>query len=108
MEHPPGWQPAGPADTGHGPGGSQGVQRLSGVQAWLYSKAEYGEFDLHVENWIPAGGNSRSEEHTTELQSLRHLVCRLLLEKQTRNRRRTRQRPRILQQILRREDALRP
>src|SRR5262245_62963899 len=23
----------------------------------------------------------RSEEHTTELQSLRHLVCRLLLEK---------------------------
>src|SRR5262245_9595504 len=25
--------------------------------------------------------NSRSEEHTSELQSLRHLVCRLLLEK---------------------------
>src|ERR1035438_5128017 len=24
---------------------------------------------------------SRSEEHTSELQSLRHLVCRLLLEK---------------------------
>src|SRR5436853_1761995 len=28
---------------------------------------------------IPSG--SRSEEHTSELQSLRHLVCRLLLEK---------------------------
>src|SRR5947199_3912039 len=30
-----------------------------------------------------AGGdlNNRSEEHTSELQSLRHLVCRLLLEK---------------------------
>src|SRR5258705_4697699 len=27
----------------------------------------------------PRGG--RSEEHTSELQSLRHLVCRLLLEK---------------------------
>src|SRR5262245_52609026 len=27
------------------------------------------------------GSNSRSEEHTSELQSLRHLVCRLLLEK---------------------------
>src|SRR5215831_17910451 len=27
---------------------------------------------------------SRSEEHTSELQSLRHLVCRLLLEKKTR------------------------
>src|SRR5205814_9631861 len=25
--------------------------------------------------------NFRSEEHTSELQSLRHLVCRLLLEK---------------------------
>src|ERR1039458_8651969 len=25
--------------------------------------------------------NARSEEHTSELQSLRHLVCRLLLEK---------------------------
>src|ERR1039458_10551616 len=28
--------------------------------------------------WAPA---DRSEEHTSELQSLRHLVCRLLLEK---------------------------
>src|SRR5205814_5568420 len=27
------------------------------------------------------GGVCRSEEHTSELQSLRHLVCRLLLEK---------------------------
>src|ERR1039458_1826840 len=27
------------------------------------------------------GGLFRSEEHTSELQSLRHLVCRLLLEK---------------------------
>src|SRR5262245_62584704 len=28
---------------------------------------------------------SRSEEHTSELQSLRHLVCRLLLEKKKKN-----------------------
>src|SRR5262245_63334441 len=27
----------------------------------------------------------RSEEHTSELQSLRHLVCRLLLEKKRKN-----------------------
>src|ERR1035441_10832865 len=27
----------------------------------------------------------RSEEHTSELQSLRHLVCRLLLEKKTKH-----------------------
>src|SRR2546429_5686793 len=28
-------------------------------------------------------GNTRSEEHTSELQSRLHLVCRLLLEKKT-------------------------
>src|SRR5205814_3418098 len=28
-----------------------------------------------------SSSNTRSEEHTSELQSLRHLVCRLLLEK---------------------------
>src|SRR5262245_64627520 len=32
--------------------------------------------DLHAEAF-----ELRSEEHTSELQSLRHLVCRLLLEK---------------------------
>src|SRR5205814_10129950 len=38
-------------------------------------------------NGAPRGGRPgrtaplRSEEHTSELQSLRHLVCRLLLEK---------------------------
>src|SRR5258705_4765100 len=31
----------------------------------------------------------RSEEHTSELQSLRHLVCRLLLEKKKISRRRS-------------------
>src|SRR5947199_5208501 len=37
--------------------------------------------------WLPPGAccrarwQPRSEEHTSELQSLRHLVCRLLLEK---------------------------
>src|SRR3712207_7831314 len=36
---------------------------------------------------VPAALNSRSEEHTSELQSRQYLVCRLLLEK---NRRRLR------------------
>src|SRR2546425_1995268 len=32
--------------------------------------------------WLaPAGDPTRSEEHTSELQSLAYLVCRLLLEK---------------------------
>src|SRR5258705_5843825 len=37
----------------------------------------------------------RSEEHTSELQSLRHLVCRLLLEKKKEETRRHRPRHRI-------------
>src|SRR5258705_2676292 len=39
-----------------------------------------------------ARAQGRSEEHTSELQSLRHLVCRLLLEKKKR-RSKTKQRP---------------
>src|ERR1035438_12264 len=35
---------------------------------------------IDTPNPIPAF-QERSEEHTSELQSLRHLVCRLLLEK---------------------------
>src|SRR2546429_2276622 len=31
------------------------------------------------------GGQARSEEHTSELQSRLHLVCRLLLEKKKKN-----------------------
>jgi len=30
----------------------------SGAQSWLYTKAEYDEFDLHLEYWLPIGGNS--------------------------------------------------
>src|SRR2546422_6584030 len=32
-------------------------------------------------NWLAAVVSQRSEEHTSELQSPLHLVCRLLLEK---------------------------
>src|SRR2546422_7764796 len=38
------------------------------------------EPDIHQ-----AGGLHRSEEHTSELQSRLHLVCRLLLEKKKKN-----------------------
>src|SRR5262245_63001920 len=36
-----------------------------------------------------AQGTRRSEEHTSELQSLRHLVCRLLLEKKKKKKKTT-------------------
>src|ERR1035438_10929844 len=37
--------------------------------------------DRHGVHPISSHRHGRSEEHTSELQSLRHLVCRLLLEK---------------------------
>src|SRR5262245_64813590 len=40
------------------------------------------EYELYQDLTIPY----RSEEHTSELQSLRHLVCRLLLEKKKKHR----------------------
>src|SRR5205823_14992332 len=40
-----------------------------------------GSGKLHDKVALITGGDSRSEEHTSELQSLAYLVCRLLLEK---------------------------
>src|SRR5687768_4007213 len=37
--------------------------------------------DAHCQALAKAAGQGRSEEHTSELQSRLHLVCRLLLEK---------------------------
>src|SRR5258705_8915112 len=39
----------------------------------------------HLRRRRRSAGAGRSEEHTSELQSLRHLVCRLLLEKKKRS-----------------------
>src|SRR2546429_7351026 len=38
-----------------------------------------------LDSSLPILGTGRSEEHTSELQSRLHLVCRLLLEKKKRN-----------------------
>src|ERR1035441_10926680 len=40
---------------------------------------------MSTEQWAALMRGDRSEEHTSELQSLRHLVCRLLLEKKRKN-----------------------
>src|SRR2546425_3381478 len=42
-------------------------------------------FLVHAEKAALARRNFRSEEHTSELQSLAYLVCRLLLEKKKQN-----------------------
>src|SRR2546425_7081005 len=49
--------------------------RAAGVHARALGRADRGG--------VPGGGRAaaRSEEHTSELQSLAYLVCRLLLEK---------------------------
>src|SRR5258705_376591 len=44
--------------------------------------------------------SARSEEHTSELQSLRHLVCRLLLEKKKTNLYKKQQVSEIMHQML--------
>src|SRR5262245_62864486 len=52
---------------------------ISGVRGGL-ARSPFGHVGrLFVERDF--AGDARSEEHTSELQSLRHLVCRLLLEK---------------------------
>src|SRR5258706_4462031 len=44
------------------------------------------ERNTRAGNSSPSGVDRRSEEHTSELQSLTNLVCRLLLEKKNRSR----------------------
>src|SRR5690554_7523433 len=41
----------------------------------------YANYPVVGVSWVQANDFSRSEEHTSELQSRPHLVCRLLLEK---------------------------
>src|SRR5205823_7058183 len=58
------------------------VERVEVVDAERFARAERREVvgmdQLEPE---PRVGDERSEEHTSELQSLAYLVCRLLLEK---------------------------
>src|SRR5438309_5106898 len=53
-------------------------QRLPDVKATHDGSVLFQELTWHPANGI--GVSSRSEEHTSELQSQFHLVCRLLLE----------------------------
>src|SRR2546429_4902069 len=62
------------------PGADRTVDK---VAAWVRWRKAGNDWEL----WFVSDGNGfqivrRSEEHTSELQSRLHLVCRLLLEKQ--------------------------
>src|ERR1035441_10891883 len=64
------------------------VKEIASERGW---KASVLTFDPHPTQVVAPGRTPplltepRSEEHTSELQSLRHLVCRLLLEKKKSN-----------------------
>src|ERR1035441_10887628 len=60
--------------------------RALGERTIAFFKTVVDQFAEEIANFgsdptMYAGLVDRSEEHTSELQSLRHLVCRLLLEK---------------------------
>src|SRR5690554_7742978 len=56
------------------------------------SAYSYSKFRAEMEVWRETYcRNRRSEEHTSELQSRPHLVCRLLLEKKNKKKRRKHQ-----------------
>src|SRR5262245_41277264 len=58
------------------------AQRLLAAHSWPEGVSLRARIGLHTgEPAVEGGGylGLRSEEHTSELQSLRHLVCRLLL-----------------------------
>src|SRR5258706_2210413 len=61
--------------------GVERIEFLKGTAAALYGSSEPGG-TLNVVSKRPLW---RSEEHTSELQSLTNLVCRLLLEKKKKN-----------------------
>src|SRR5258708_8485414 len=52
-----------------------------GLSAMIHARRQYRALHESL-----AGARTRSEEHTSELQSPDHLVCRLLLEKKKRER----------------------
>src|SRR5438093_8586542 len=54
------------------------------VSASLAARVTFGALDGVALTWALGKAEKRSEEHTSELQSLTNLVCRLLLEKKKR------------------------
>src|SRR2546430_4392295 len=58
-----------------------GAAELIGQQEGGFLMTKIRDDDLTKGTLIPAEGDGRSEEHTSELQSQSNLVCRLLLEK---------------------------
>src|SRR3712207_8397073 len=56
---------------------------LLGTAFTLFAAAEVSYMTYHLDWTVFLFAHTRSEEHTSELQSRQYLVCRLLLEKKT-------------------------
>src|SRR3712207_8871280 len=57
---------------------------VEGMGGTIYASSRVGAgstFTVRLPVWRDGAEGSRSEEHTSELQSRQYLVCRLLLEK---------------------------
>src|ERR1035438_10667705 len=67
------------------PAGCSTSELLDYLKSAGVSENEISEAVREIEQKGQTVLESRSEEHTSELQSLRHLVCRLLLEKKKRH-----------------------
>src|SRR3989449_1905055 len=77
---------------------SGAVITLDGGRTWSswYNQPTAQFYHVAVDDAFPYrvyGAQQRSEEHTSELQSRLHLVCRLLLEKKKNNTRQSPARP---------------
>src|SRR2546422_3411944 len=60
-------------------------RRAEGIELWAAIEKPEGRIvDLLLDHGVLVFPVNRSEEHTSELQSRLHLVCRLLLEKKKR------------------------
>src|SRR3989441_5190270 len=61
------------------PGSGLEISAVTAITLLIFigAMSKSAQFPLHM--WLP--DSLRSEEHTSELQSLAYLVCRLLLEK---------------------------
>src|ERR1039458_6855541 len=57
------------------------VPDLVSATTWMTVIPSRSQNARDFSSWVSIPMPCRSEEHTSELQSLRHLVCRLLLEK---------------------------
>src|SRR5438093_2179710 len=60
---------------------TRGVERAARLGAWRRRRGAGGRRGARIGRLRAWTWTARSEEHTSELQSLTNLVCRLLLEK---------------------------